>query len=954
MKKILIGFTTLFLAILIVSCTNNAKKIDKALEDLKIGYQGGDNKDRVMYDLTLPKKSNDVDITWTSKRSDILKNDGKYVGDNDKDVEVTLVATASIKDDSKTKEFKVKVLSNLNSILNRIAIPQINADKTITMKANLISKIDNYNLTWKSSNSDVINPTTGAVKRPAFGEKNVEVILTVEFVKDGKTYSKEIEVTVLAYAKAIKVSGSIADVTTGTKTGDYVEVKGVTVFGITDDGYYITDSTKVIFVYDNIKANDSKKAVKLGKVYDIFAEVDSRFDTYQLKGTDSNPIEVINLANETAINPEIDETIKTVKDIADIKVPAAGSEHIAKYVEIDAIIEKDANETASNYNTYLVDINDKTKKVLVYYKSPLKDELAAKSGESVRIKVLIHSYRTDRLIWSINYIDKIEDLVILEKTKEQKLEAAEAYVKGLIKKQYFDVNETLVFAAENNGVAITWNSNLPNIDITTGKLTFDGENITTVTITANLKIDDLEKEIVIETEVGVLPLKSITDAKADTSNKFIRTQGTVAGLSGNNAYAIIDENGIGISLQAIDLKDKVGKNVVVTGIHNIFNGLHQLSNVKVESESAGITINATNMNDTILSESDLLGKQSTPINAKDLRIIKKVEGGTAYKHITLTLQDFTGRTISMRWEDRIYAGGRAILDTFEVGNFVEIENMILSWYEGPQFVYTGENQIKTTTPSDQMILLFEFYDYSQKLPGTVVKDGTIMIPDPTNPNVTMNVDHVNEGTLTGNEIKVTGEIGNVVEIMVSFTYGSEIYAQQFMVQIVGVSVLYYETDFEDATKDTDQYAAGKVATNGKEWIVDGTVLTGKNPAANDKQNGANALRLRNNGSNNGFAQLNEKISGLTKLEFNYANYGTNKDGRVKVEISLDGANWIEIWVQAETKANLTAAEIIFDYNQAAFANNNITSESEIYVRFAVDGPNSNNSRVNIDDIKFYK
>jgi len=95
------------------------------------------------------------------------------------------------------------------------------------------------------------------------------------------------------------------------------------------------------------------------------------------------------------------------------------------------------------------------------------------------------------------------------------------------------------------------------------------------------------------------------------------------------------------------------------------------------------------------------------------------------------------------------------------------------------------------------------------------------------------------------------------------------------------------------------------------------------------------------------------FTGVTMLSFNFANYGSLTAGRLAVEISEDGDNWFSVMDPTAGTYEMTEKIILIDYNNSALVEAGITTESNVRFRFLISGPEGNDSRMNIDEIKIY-
>ena len=169
----------------------------KKEEKLKIELQGAldalELSDSVSNSIYLPNEVNGYQITWNSNNENIISIDG-VVNPALEDVEVTLIATISKDSVSLSKEFKVTVIGNDPTKVIEDAFTNIIIPNTTDVNIDLPAQINNLNITWSTSDKNVIS-NRGIVKQ---GAEDVEVILKATINYEGITKSKEFVVTVLA------------------------------------------------------------------------------------------------------------------------------------------------------------------------------------------------------------------------------------------------------------------------------------------------------------------------------------------------------------------------------------------------------------------------------------------------------------------------------------------------------------------------------------------------------------------------------------------------------------------------------------------------------------------------------------------------------------------------------------------------------------------------------------
>ncbi len=158
--------------------------------------------DNVTGDLDLITAYKGATIKWKSSDTSVITDDGKVTRPAE-DTVVTL--TASITNDvgdEGTYEVKVTVLSQLQKILETI---KINDTDNILDSVTLVKEAEGVEITWTSSNPDVVTDTdtrNGDYTIPAGyvtrGAEDVKVTLTATFPYGGQTHTETYNLTVKA------------------------------------------------------------------------------------------------------------------------------------------------------------------------------------------------------------------------------------------------------------------------------------------------------------------------------------------------------------------------------------------------------------------------------------------------------------------------------------------------------------------------------------------------------------------------------------------------------------------------------------------------------------------------------------------------------------------------------------------------------------------------------------
>lgn len=238
-KKLFFAAIFAVVAIALVGCKGGGKKLDEAYDRLEIQFAEGDTADAVTQNVTLPTTDGDVIISWKSSNLEVIDNNGVvYRGAEDKDV--TLTATLTLGEDSKDKEFNLKVLKEekiegLDLKLKEHYKDTIgNDDYQLTEDIELIDNVDGHPVVWETSKPDILG-IDGKVSRPEFAIGNETVRLTATVGGNKVTFF----VTVKALEQTVEeaITAALAFVTTFPSTEGEYQDKNVTTAAETDITY---------------------------------------------------------------------------------------------------------------------------------------------------------------------------------------------------------------------------------------------------------------------------------------------------------------------------------------------------------------------------------------------------------------------------------------------------------------------------------------------------------------------------------------------------------------------------------------------------------------------------------------------------------------------------------------------------------------------------------------------
>ncbi len=678
---------------------NVIKEVDyfALLSGLDLGLQKDGNIYVTSESFTLPTTVGDQTIVWTSADQEVISNSGEVTrpkfGQADKIV--TLVASVGgeqvsflVKVLAQTEEAKEDILAQAkdallipgisNGVAQDVALPMTVGQKGVTV-------------TWTSSNEAVLSGE-GVVHQ---GEEDITVVLTATLHLEGYTgepVTKEFTVIVLAMEQG-KLLASLAEIKdlTANPKNTYVQIQGVTVVGITNDGFMIYDGETLVFVYDR---GVRSEIVTQGAVIDIRGETNIYFGAVQLQNSSSaaKPI-VVKPSNAAAktITPTVVDNIETFLTGKPVEYNDT-TMFVFEYIQLTAYVRVYSDD---NYDTVLVD--DPTyrlqtaantphdgKGFVVYYQSNQRD-LKPYDNVKVTINAFFYAYRSDRKVFTILYTGGADD-VVFGGTDAEKLDVIEAVARGRIEERY-TANATIDLLTEFLGATITWtSSNDAMINPTTGAVTVPATGEETVTLTAVIQLPGLEPRTVnIPVKLGLPDVQSIADAKLVTSGQ-VRIKGVVTGYAANDTLAIQDATG-GISLYIRNSSDEVkaalkaalGKTVDLLGTRGAYNGLLQVNPIEIVSVTDGTAVEPVDISALTFDEAGLLPHQGKVVNLSKVTV--SAFNKDSYGNVSFTLTTDDAKVIKFKWDSRTPLDASVVtaLEAVQNGDKLNFTDLILGW-----------------------------------------------------------------------------------------------------------------------------------------------------------------------------------------------------------------------------------------------------------------------------------
>lgn len=645
-------------------------------------------------------------ITWTSSDETYFSNAGEVTIPSFTEGDQTIMLTATLTPlKSKTFFFTVEALEQtteelLDEILRVVTIvpSTISGYQEENFDAVASYKIagEDVPITWETSDATVMKATGELVGFEDAPEK--EVTLTATITYDGVTRVKEIEFLVKGVTSYDSLLGALIDENKGEK----VKVEEVSFFmpikagSATPGGYYIASKDNQIgYVHGNPPAT-----LKEGKLYDVLFEVDIYYGTYQLK----NPAFVNERDGDL---PVITAVEMTLEDIVNLTKPETltFNQTYLKLTDVMVFVE-DAND---NYGTFLVNQdfepgvtnrNDENS-LMLYYMSNM-EVIQNLDGKRIDEILLINNgYRTNNIVWYVNYIGNGSDIVMGALTDEEAVLAAKEQLENEVPFKVIN-DDDLTLTTEAFGASIDWaSSEATVIDPLTGEVTLEEEALE-VTLTATIVLGELELTFARVVWVGTpeeLGASNIVDViEYDGSYKLMpfKVEGVVTGSVGDKSYTMYDGvDAIAIYGEYLD----IGYKYTVVGYKDVYNGLVQLKKAVNSVKGAALEVEEP----IVLTEADLkdnaylLTIQAHLVSILEAEIIKiSVDNYNTYE---ITLKVGTAQVI-IRWDNRVPVKqeDKDKLAELVVGDVVTIDGAALGWYKGPQLGYTASSQIMPKIP----------------------------------------------------------------------------------------------------------------------------------------------------------------------------------------------------------------------------------------------------------------
>jgi hypothetical protein len=565
-----------------------------ALTGDNISYNATTEKYTVVGNVTLPATSNGVAVAWESSIPAVMSNAGAVTrpayGEND--ANILLIATIN----NVEREFEIVVPAITEKpaalILQEASDQLLLAGTSNGVSQNLTLPTtvgtEGVTVTWSSDTPAVIS-NTGVVVRT---EVNVTVVLTATLHYGTETLEKEFEVVVLA-AENFELVADIAEAISISKDGlsynrTYVKINAVTIMGITNDGVVFADDSGFLFAYMGSRRDD----LVVGDVYDVIGLTDRYFGSWQLNNTAVSATPVIWIESDAAVTVVTPVVANSVTDMmANHAIPTTEAPDI-DYVYYRLTAKVRVQNPGDNYGTVFVNpdyVGDDiptapnsahaTDGVMIYYQSN-KAAFDAFDGVTVTFNALFYGYRSDRTVFTILFIETVDDIENTL-TDTELVDVAGLSLQNNFMTEYTEAT-TVSLPSSLLGTSIAWASSHDTlIDPVTGAVTLPAEGQVEVTLTATITLNAVEKEFTYKINVGELELSTIADARLEDNMTKVLIEGVITGFayntSFNNATVYIQDATAGVNLYRLSgtgVADLVvGDKISVVGMKNTSNGL---------------------------------------------------------------------------------------------------------------------------------------------------------------------------------------------------------------------------------------------------------------------------------------------------------------------------------------------------------------------------------------------
>lgn len=796
-------------------------------------------------------------------------------------------------------------------------------------------------ISYTSSHPDLFNATTGVVTKPEVGQTEVTLTVTVTLNEATKTFTitvfvGELEVITVADALALAIGRKVRVVATVTALS-------------TNRTFLLQDETGAISVYVAAEDVDTWLGY-VGKEVELYATRAAHNGLQQLTPT---AVAVVGATGGTFTPVDITNVTLTAEALLPYQSQFVSHEGglIVKSTNtnddgrVTLVLENANEETIELYWDNRVAVaNNNIASFVVGDVLILNNISLGSSANGPRV----HYTHASQLI-------KIPSVPTSDEDRVQIVAGA------LTLPAETDANLTLLTSGLF-GSTISWASNNAAINAETGAVTLSVEPVS-VTLTATVTVgeESVTKDFVVSVQYNVI---TVAAARALAAGQVATVDVIVTSVAidgEGRVVAFVQDETAGIYIFRASGDDAakfvVGNRLRIQANTGVFNNLVQLvapfaAVIVLETE---VTLPAP-VEPTPDNVATFQGQNATVSGylletataAQTQYIIVTTEG--QFVLYVVGASNSTSAVI-----DAINAkfinvpAGTQVTVTAGVGQFHAVAQIMLFNAEQITVGTAGNAEALGPIAADTAV---------NALPAALLASvDTISLPatgafgytlEWTSNNAAINVE---TGAVTHPE---TGESSVEVTLTVTVKSGETVLATETKVVTVEPQpfedTLLYSTGFDSVSPAKTSYADGTTDSDGETWRLIQS-LVGNDP--NDKKNGTHVIRGRQvSAAEPGTAELQKDFVNVTRVTFNYANFGTLTDGKVGLQISKDGGTtWITIWTQAESASALTAAQVLVNYEEL----DGFTYGDAVRFRFIFSGTTAtqNNSRVNLDDVSVY-
>ena len=557
-------------------------------------------------------------------------------------------------------------------------------------------------VTWTTSDDTAMQPNGNLVPFVEPDEK--DVILTASITYQEITLTREIEFKVKKVDRAAEGFDTALVEDNKDKKIFVPNVIFYTDIATQKDnpvGYYLASKNNTIAYVHGARP----KEVVSGKLYDVTFEVDIYFGSFQIKNVvfynerdgelptitpkEMTLDEIVNLTRPTDV--PFQQEVYSLKSVK-VRVDDLGDNYKTFFVNYD--LEDDA---------ILTDMNS----IMLYYVSDF-EKIQALDGKKIKEVIVINNgYRTNNIVWYVNYIGDGSDIELEPLTPEEVKDATIEELGNSI--PYRVVKDGKINLIDGFlGSTIEWSSdNVEVIDAETGNVVVP-EVATEVKLTATITVEVEDGADVVGTfertiwvgDYADLELSEVIDL-IDYDDVFalmpFAVKAIVTANSGNNTWTVEDASGA-ITVYS-SAKYEIGYEYTFFGVRSLFNGLRQLAQ---DSAVAAVKGEQKALPEAkVLTEADLK-EGIDEYQAHLITIMGLVVESVAvdsYGTIDMVLK-IGEETLALRWDNRVVLTpeAKAHLQAIVVGENINLVGAPLTWYNGPQVAYDNIDQIAFVVP----------------------------------------------------------------------------------------------------------------------------------------------------------------------------------------------------------------------------------------------------------------